>query len=99
MEQQNPDIIVKEDITEPRKFKVLIHNDDYTDIGFVRKILMQFFHKTFEDSHSIAMEIHEKGLAICGVYTEEIAETKTMQVQTVSHSEGYPLKCTSELEE
>jgi ATP-dependent Clp protease adaptor protein ClpS len=40
--------------------------------------------------------IHEKGKAVAGTYTLEIAETKVSETMTMAQNEQYPLKCTIE---
>jgi ATP-dependent Clp protease adaptor protein ClpS len=42
------------------------------------------------------IKIHEKGSAICGVYTHEIAQTKTDQVKQLAKQNGFPLLATME---
>lgn len=91
-----PDDIVEEELDEPRRFKVLMHNDDYTTMEFVVEVLMHVFHKTEAEANLIMMNIHQKGVGLCGIYTAEIAETKVSMVDSMAHGKGYPLKCTME---
>ncbi len=85
-------------VVEPTKYKVLLHNDDYTDMDFVVEVLMSIFHKNLVESEQIMFNIHQKGRAICGVYTFEIAQTKVQQVKEMAKSNGFPLLATLEEE-
>jgi len=84
------------EIEEPSKYKVLLHNDDYTTIDFVVDVLVGVFHKSFTEAEAIMMDVHKKGRAICGIYTYEIAETKVSQVKKLAVSNGFPLLATME---
>jgi ATP-dependent Clp protease adaptor protein ClpS len=92
------DSFVDIDVREPRRFRVLLHNDDYTTMEFVVDTLMQVFRKNFTEATATMLVVHEKGLANCGVYTEEIAETKVAQVHDRARKAGYPLRCSMEEE-
>ena len=83
-------------LMEPRQYKVLLLNDDYTSMDFVVEILMNIFHKSYREAEAIMLEIHRKEKGLCGVYTYEIAETKVMQVRKLAREQGYPLKATME---
>ena len=85
-------------VVEPTKYKVLLHNDDYTEMDFVVEVLMSVFHKNRVESEQIMFNIHQKGRAICGVYTFEIAQTKVQQVKEMAKSSGFPLLATFEKE-
>jgi ATP-dependent Clp protease adaptor protein ClpS len=85
-------------LLEPTKYKVLLHNDDYTTMEFVVEILMTIFHKTIAESERLMFAIHESGKAICGVYTYEIAQTKAYQVKQLAKRNGFPLLATVEEE-
>ena len=87
---------IEEDIREPFMYKVLIHNDDYTTMEFVVAILMSVFNKSMDEATIIMLNVHKKGIGLCGVYTYEVAETKVNTVHTVARKEGFPLKCTME---
>ena len=83
---------------KPNMYKVLLLNDDFTPMEFVVHILERFFGKTKTDAMEIMMNVHQKGVGICGVYTYEIAETKVSQVIDFSRSNEHPLQCTMEKE-
>jgi len=89
---------VGDDIDEPSMYKVLLHNDDYTTMEFVVEILMLVFNKSPEDAVRIMLNVHHKGIGICGVYTYEVSETKVNAVHALARQHGFPLKCTMEKE-
>ena len=84
-------------LKHPKKYKVLILNDDYTSMEFVIDILMDIFHKSYQEAQNIMLEVHKKDKGVCGVYTNEIAETKIMQVHKKARESGFPLR--AEMEE
>ena len=84
------------ELEEPQMFKVLLHNDDYTSMDFVVDVLMGIFHKSHAQSEQIMLQIHEKGKAICGVYSFEIAQTKAQQVKQKAKQNEFPLLATIE---
>lgn len=77
----------------PSFYKVVILNDDFTPQDYVVHILQKFFKKNLEHATELMLEVHRKGRGIAGVYTLEVAETKTAQVNDYSKSHKYPLKC------
>jgi ATP-dependent Clp protease adaptor protein ClpS len=85
-------------LKEPRKFVVLLHNDDYTTMEFVVEVLTTYFHKTEAQAHQIMLKVHQEGQGAAGVYSFEIAETKAAQVMDAARSRGFPLKCSVEPE-
>lgn len=88
----------RDEIDEPPMYKVLLHNDDYTTMEFVVEILMLVFNKSPEESVEIMLNVHQKGIGICGVYTYEVSETKVNTVHALALENGFPLKCTMEEE-
>ena len=85
-------------LKHPKKYKVYILNDDYTSMEFVIDILMNVFHKSYDQAEVIMLEVHKKERGLCGVYSHEIAETKVMQVSKKAKDNGFPLKATMEEE-
>lgn len=84
------------ELQEPQMYKVLLHNDDYTSMDFVVDVLTGIFHKTQQQAEQIMWQIHEKGKAIVGVYTYEIAVTKVQQVKQKAKQNEFPLLATVE---
>jgi len=87
---------IRDKITEPPMYKVLLHNDDYTTMEFVVEILMSIFHKTIEDATRIMLNVHKTGQGICGIYTFEVAETKVETTRELAMERGFPLKSSFE---
>ena len=85
-------------IKEPPMYRVLLHNDDYTTMEFVIEILMVVFSKSPESAAKIMLNVHQKGIGVCGVYTHELAETKVDTVHNLARENGYPLRCSMEQE-
>lgn len=83
----------KTDTTEPRLYKVILLNDDYTTMDFVVAILETIFKKTPTEAVRIMLSVHHCGQGVCGVYPKQIAETKQDMVHKRARAEGYPLKC------
>jgi len=80
----------------PPRYKVLIHNDDYTTMEFVVEVLQGVFRKPHEEAVRIMLNVHRKGIGVCGVYTYDVAETKVETVTKLARDRGFPLKCTME---
>ena len=84
------------EIREPGEYKVLLHNDNYTTMDFVVKVLKSVFHKSLEEANQIMLNVHKKGIGVCGIYTQEIAETKVYIVNQMATHNNFPLKCSME---
>jgi len=84
------------EVEEPKMFKVLLHNDDYTSMDFVVEVLVDIFHKDHVQAEQIMLQIHQKGKAICGIYTYEIAQMKVEQVRQLAKKNEFPLLATME---
>ena len=89
---------IEEDLEEPPLYRVLLHNDDYTTMQFVVEILMVVFNKSMEEATRIMLNVHQKGVGVCGIYPFEIAETKVNTVESLARENGFPLKCSMEQE-
>ncbi len=83
----------------PPRYKVLLLNDDYTPMEFVVMVLERFFGLTHAEAFEIMLVVHKKGLAVVGVFSHEIAETKVGQVMDFARRQQHPLQCTMEKEE
>jgi ATP-dependent Clp protease adaptor protein ClpS len=85
--------IVINKLKKPRRFQVILLNDDYTTMEFVVEVLMRFFGKTTEAAHALMLKIHIEGEAVCGVYSHDVAQTKVSQVIDFSRKNEQPLMC------
>jgi ATP-dependent Clp protease adaptor protein ClpS len=87
---------VEEELELPPMFKVLLHNDDYTTMEFVVEILQKVFHKTAAEATHIMLLVHKTGAGVCGIFTEDVAETKVEIVHHLARKSGFPLRCSME---
>jgi ATP-dependent Clp protease adaptor protein ClpS len=83
-------------VKEPKKYQVVLHNDDYTTMEFVVEVLKQVFRKSPVEAHAIMISVHKKGRGIVGLYPYDIAATKAQQARAMAKRHGFPLKCTIE---
>lgn len=83
---------------EPPRYRVLLHNDDFTTMDFVVAVLVRYFHRTETDATRIMLQIHLRGVGVAGVYPRDQAETKVAQVTEAAEKEGFPLLVTMEPE-
>ncbi len=81
---------------KPSMYKVMLLNDDFTPMDFVVHILERFFGKNRTEATDIMMQVHRKGIGLCGVYTYEVAETKVSQVLDCARQNEHPLQCIME---
>jgi ATP-dependent Clp protease adaptor protein ClpS len=81
---------------KPSNYKVLMLNDDYTPMEFVVLVLQQFFSMGIEDATRVMLQVHQQGLAVCGVFTYEVAESEVAQVVDFARENQHPLQCTLE---
>ncbi|HVC20112.1 MAG TPA: ATP-dependent Clp protease adaptor ClpS [Vicinamibacterales bacterium] len=88
----------KPDVREPVLYKVVLHNDDYTTMEFVIRILEEVFLKPPAEAYRIMMAVHTQGRGQCGVYPFEIAETKVATVHDLAREHGFPLRASAEPE-
>jgi ATP-dependent Clp protease adaptor protein ClpS len=82
----------------PPLYKVLLLNDDYTPMEFVVHVLERFFGLSHAQAFELMLTVHKKGLAVVGVFSFEVAETKVAQVMDFARRHQHPLQCTMERE-
>ncbi len=88
----------REKVEKARRFRVLFHNDDYTTMEFVIRVLMKFFHKSETEATQIMLSVHHKGHGVAGIYPRDIAETKVSMVMDYAREHGMPRLVTAEQE-
>lgn len=85
-------------IEEPRQYKVIFHNDDFTTMEFVTDVLRRVFNKPADEAVTLMMRVHREGHAVVGIYSYDVAMTKASQATAMARNEGFPLKITCEPE-
>ena len=90
------EVIDRPDFDEPKMFRVILHNDDYTTMEFVVEVLMVVFHKTAVESTQIMLDVHNKDQGIVGIFTYDIAISKIDQVEGLAKAREFPLRCSCE---
>ena len=80
------------EIKEPSLYQVILINDDFTPMEFVVYIIQKFFSFDHARSTEIMLEIHTKGRGFCGAFSQEIAETKSQQINQFAKENEHPLK-------
>ena len=78
-------------------YQVVLINDDFTPMEFVVLVLQQFFRMDIEEATRVMLQVHQKGIGVCGVFSYEVAETKVNQVMDFARANQHPLQCTLEV--
>lgn len=82
------------DTREPRKYNVYIHNDDFTTMDFVVKILTVVFFKSETEAETLMLAVHHSDKAVVGTYSYDVAVSKTEKAMNMAREEGFPLRLT-----
>lgn len=101
MEQQQSSYKEKErtGLREPRRYKVIIYNDDFTTMEFVVIVLTTVFFKSPAEAEALMLQVHKKQSAVVGIYTYDIAQSKVQKATRMAREEGFPLRLTMTPEE
>ena len=83
----------------PKRFHVVMHNDDVTTMEFVVHVLRIVFLKSVEQATELMLDIHHKGEAIVGTYTYDTAMSKASKAMQMADEEGFPLRISLQPEE
>jgi ATP-dependent Clp protease adaptor protein ClpS len=89
-------LATKQNVKKPDMYRVLLHNDHYTSMDFVVDILMKIFHMPAARATEIMLDVHRKGIGVCGVYTYDIAVSKVESVHLMAKEKQFPLRCSYE---
>jgi len=79
-------------LKEPKMYRVIMLNDDFTSMEFVVEILVEIFHKDEITAEQLMMQVHKGGRATVGVYPYDIAVTKTTKAMDRAKAQGYPFR-------
>ena len=86
-------------LKEPRRYKVIIHNDDFTTMEFVVEVLKTVFFLSNEKAEELMLQVHHANKAVVGIYTYDIAVSKANKAINMAREKGFPLRLTVEPEE
>ena len=86
----------KPKVKKPYMYKVMMLNDDYTPMEFVVMVLKRFFRMDLEQATRVMLQVHQRGVGVCGIFPYEVAETKVNQVMDFAREHQHPLQCTLE---
>ena len=89
----------KTNLREPRRYKVIIHNDDFTTMEFVVMILKEVFFLSEENAQALMLQVHHSDKAVVGIYTYDIALSKAQKATKMARENGFPLRLTVEPED
>ena len=83
---------------KPSMYKVIMLNDDYTPMEFVVYVLQRFFGMSSGQATAIMLNVHQRGVGVCGVFSYEVAEAKATQVLEYARQNEHPLQLQIEKE-
>ena len=82
----------------PKHYRVIFHNDDFTTMEFVVKVLIEVFFKSQSEATTIMLAVHETGKGVVGLYSYDMAVSMTKKATSMAREAGYPLRITYEPE-
>ncbi len=83
-------------VKEPKRYNVILLNDDFTTMEFVVSILIEIFNKDPLTAETIMMDVHKKGRGVVGAYPYDIAATKVNEALKRAKAEGFPFRMSIE---
>lgn len=93
-QKQQGSTLTQERFKRPGKYDVIFHNDDFTTMDFVVKVLRQVFFLSEAEAFDIMMKVHHDGNATAGSYILDIARSKAQTTMRMARAEGFPLRVT-----
>ena len=85
-------------VKEPKKYKVVVLNDDFTPMEFVVAMFVSIFRKQHNEAIDLTVQIHTDGSAVAGIFPHEIAEQKVADAVGMARANGHPLVLKAEQE-
>ena len=80
------------DLREPRRYKVIIYNDDFTTMEFVVKVLVEVFFKSEAEAETLMLQVHHSDKAVVGIYSYDVANSKVRKATNMARNAGFPLR-------
>ena len=86
------------DLRDPKRYKVIIYNDDFTTMEFVVQILTNVFFKSQAEAETLMLQVHHSDKAVVGIYSYDIALSKVQKATRMARDAGFPLRLSCEPE-
>lgn len=86
-----PRTTVKPKVQQPKLYRVLLLNDDFTPREFVVSVLAGEFRMSAEQAQRVMITAHRRGLCVVAVFQKDVAETKAARATDAAREKGYPL--------
>lgn len=80
----------------PKRYNVIMHNDDFTTMDFVVSVLVTVFFKSREMATRLMLEVHHRDKAIVGTYSLDVATSKVNKATEMARLEGFPFQLSIE---
>ena len=80
----------------PRMYRVIMHNDDFTTMDFVVEVLRTVFYKPEAEATQLMLTVHKEGKATVGLYTLDVAVSKSQKAMRMARDKGFPFNLTWE---
>ena len=78
------------------RWKVIAHDDPFTTMEFVVRILVQVFKKPLIFAEAIMWQVHTEGMSVVDVLPKAEAESKVKRATAIARLEGFPFRFTIE---
>lgn len=79
-------------LREPRRYRVIIYNDDFTTMDFVVRVLTSVFFKTADEAEALMLDVHHRGSATVGTYSYDVATSKVRKATMMAREANFPLR-------
>ncbi len=91
--------VLTEETTAVDRYKVIAHDDNYTTMDFVVRVMIQVFKKPIIFAEMIMWQVHNEGMSVVDVLPKAEAEHRVKKAIAAARLEGFPFRLTIELEE
>lgn len=92
------DLRLEEKSEKEKLWKIIAHDDPFTTMEFVVRIMVQIFKKPLVFAEAIMWQVHNEGLSVVDVLPKTEAEFRVRQATAAARLEGFPFRFTLEPE-
>ena len=91
------DLHVKDELE--KRWKIIAHDDPFTTMEFVVRIMVQIFKKPLIFAEAIMWQVHNEGQSVVDVLPKSEAELRVRKATIAARLEGFPFRFTLEPED